>query len=406
MAPDRIPPFAVEQWMNDHETTCKYNLAETCCASVSIDQLLALSENKEAKVTDILNTSRIQDYGEITGTTDLRTQLSRLYSSKVGTPLTPKNVLITPGAIAANHMVLYSLIGPGDHVVCHYPTYQQLYTIPRSLGAEVSLWKSKPEANWLPDFEELKAMVKDDTKLIILNNPQNPTGAILPKPLLHKIIDFAEAKNITILSDEVYRPLFHSISPLSSDFPPSTLSLGYKNVIVTGSLSKAYSLAGIRIGWVASRSAELIEKITITRDYTTISVSQLDQAVAAFALAPDTIHALLGRNIQMAKANAEILDRWIIKHDEYCSWVKPLAGTTAFVKFQRDGKPIDTVAFCQTLQDKMGVLIMPGDFAFGEEFKGYVRIGYVCHTEVLKEGLEEMRKFMRKEYDDLPVLES
>ncbi|OQO08542.1 hypothetical protein B0A48_06412 [Cryoendolithus antarcticus] len=406
MAPDRIPPFAVEQWMNDHETTCKYNLAETCCASISIDQLLALSENKEAKITDILNTSRIQDYGEITGTTDLRTQLSRLYSSKVGTPLTPKNVLITPGAIAANHMVLYSLIGPGDHVVCHYPTYQQLYAIPRSLGAEVSLWKSRPEANWLPDFEELKALVKDDTKLIILNNPQNPTGAILPKPLLYKIIDFAEAKNITILSDEVYRPLFHSISPLSSDFPPSTLSLGYKNVIVTGSLSKAYSLAGIRIGWVASRSAELIEKITITRDYTTISVSQLDQAVAAFALAPDTIHALLGRNIQMAKANAEILDRWIIKHDEYCSWVKPLAGTTAFVKFQRDGKPIDTVAFCQTLQDKMGVLIMPGDFAFGEEFKGHVRIGYVCHTEVLKEGLEEMRKFMRKEYDDLPVLES
>ncbi|OQO12884.1 hypothetical protein B0A48_02348 [Cryoendolithus antarcticus] len=406
MAPDRIPPFAVEQWMNDHETTCKYNLAETCCASVSIDQLLALSENKEAKITDILNTSRIQDYGEITGTTDLRTQLSRLYSSKVGTPLTAKNVLITPGAIAANHMVLYSLIGPGDHVVCHYPTYQQLYTIPRSLGAKVSLWKSKPEANWLPDFEELKAMVKDDTKLIILNNPQNPTGAVLPKPLLHKIIDFAEAKNITILSDEVYRPLFHSISPLSSDFPPSTLSLGYKNVIVTGSLSKAYSLAGIRIGWVASRSAELIEKITITRDYTTISVSQLDQSVAAFALAPDTIHALLGRNIQMAKANVDILDRWIIKHDEYCSWVKPLAGTTAFVKFQRDGKPIDTVAFCQTLQDKMGVLIMPGDFAFGEEFKGYVRIGYVCHTEVLKEGLEEMRKFMRKEYDDLPVLES
>ncbi|KAK6435447.1 hypothetical protein LTR95_008366 [Oleoguttula sp. CCFEE 5521] len=392
--------------MNDHETTCKYNLAETCCASVSIDQLLALSENKEAKITDILDTSRIQDYGEITGTTDLRTHLSRLYSSKVGTPLTPKNVLITPGAIAANHMVLYSLIGPGDHVVCHYPTYQQLYTIPQSLGAEVSLWKSKPEANWLPDFDELKAMVRDDTKLIILNNPQNPTGAILPKPLLHKIIDFAEAKNIIILSDEVYRPLFHSISPLNSDFPPSTLSLGYKNVIVTGSLSKAYSLAGIRIGWVASRSAELIEKITITRDYTTISVSQLDQSVAAFALAPDTIHALLGRNIQMAKANLELLDRWIIKHDEYCSWVKPMAGTTAFIKFQRDGKPIDTVAFCQTLQDKMGVLIMPGDFAFGEEFKGYVRIGYVCHTEVLKEGLEEMRKFMRKEFDDLPVVES
>jgi aspartate/methionine/tyrosine aminotransferase len=238
------------------------------------------------------------------------------------------------------------------------------------------------------------------------SNPQNPTGAILPKPLLTEIIELAQSKNITILSDEVYRPLFHGISPLSSDFPPSTLSLGYKNVIVTGSMSKAYSLAGIRVGWIACRNPDLIEQITATRDYTTISVSQLDQAVAAFALGPDVIHALLGRNIQMAKANLELLERFIIKHDEYCSWVKPVAGTTAFVKFVRDGKPINAEAFCRELQAKAGVMLLPGDFGFGEEFRGYVRIGYVNHTNVLKEGLEEMRKFMRREYDDLPVMES
>lgn len=151
------------------------NVQETCCASISLETLAGLSDNKEAKASDLIDLSAVQGYGEIRGSTALRENLSRLYSSKVGTPLTPQKVLITPGAIAANHLVLYALIGKGDHVVCHYPTYQQLYSIPASLGAEVDLWKSKPENKWLPDLEELKSLVRDNTKLIILNNPQNPT---------------------------------------------------------------------------------------------------------------------------------------------------------------------------------------------------------------------------------------
>ncbi|KAK4507276.1 hypothetical protein PRZ48_001011 [Zasmidium cellare] len=401
MAP--IPPFAVEQWMDEYETKCKYQMAETCCASISINELVEISDNKDIKPSDLIDFSSAQGYGTIRGSTELRNNLSALYSSKVGTPLSPDNVLITPGAISANHLVLYSLTGPGDHVICHYPTYQQLYSIPETLGAEVSLWKSDPSNAWLPDFETLKSLIKDNTKLIVLNNPQNPTGAILPKSLLTKIIDLAESKNITILSDEVYRPLFHGITPMDKDFPPSILSMGYKNTIVTGSLSKAYSLAGLRVGWIASRSKDIIEECAKTRDYTTISVSQLDQSVAAFALSQDTIHSLLSRNIQLAKTNLELLERWVIKHDEYCSWTKPVAGTTAFIKFERDGKPIDAAAFCKDLQEKTGVMVLPGDVGFGEEFKGYVRVGYVNKTEIVKESLEEMRKYMRKEYDDLPL---
>ena len=234
------------------------------------------------------------------------------------------------------------------------------------------------------------------------SNPQNPTGAVLPKSLLTKIIDLAESKGIIILSDEVYRPIFHGISPMDSNFPPSILSLGYANTIATGSMSKAYSLAGLRVGWVASRSKGIVEKLTAARHYTTLSVSQLDQAVASFALSADTIHSLLSRNIQLAKTNLELLDRFILKHDEYCSWTRPVAGTTAFVKFERDGKPIDAEIFCKTLQEKTGVMFLPGNFGFGDEFKGYVRVGYVNKTEIIKEGLEELRKFMRKEYDDLP----
>ncbi|EGP92423.1 unnamed protein product [Zymoseptoria tritici ST99CH_1A5] len=399
-----LAPFAVEQWMDENETKAKFNIAETCCASISVNDLVKLSDRKDIQAADLIDLSAPQDYGEIRGSTELRNNLSRLYSTKVGTPLSAEQVLITPGAIAANHLVLYSLLRSGDHVVCHYPTYQQLYSLPESLGAKVDLWKSDPNNAWAPDLEDLKALVKENTKLIILNNPQNPTGAVLKKSLLHDLIEFAEAKNITILSDEVYRPLFHGITPMSNDFPPSIMSLGYKNTIVTGSLSKAYSLAGLRTGWIASRNPDIIEKCAQTRDYTTISVSKIDQKIAAFALSPDTIHTLLARNIQLAKANLELLERWVIKHDEFCSWTKPVAGTTAFIKFERDGKRIDAVAFCNQVMEQTGVMVLPGD-CFGEDFKGYVRFGYVNKTEILKAALEELRKFMRKEFDDVPLCE-
>jgi aspartate/methionine/tyrosine aminotransferase len=169
-------------------------------------------------------------------------------------------------------------------------------------------------------------------------------------------------------------------------------------------MSKAYSLAGIRTGWIASRSSDIIEKIAEARHYTTISVSQLDEDVAAFALSQSTIHALLGRNITLARTNLEVLERFVIKHDDICEWVKPIAGTTAFLKFHRDGQPVDSVVLCKRLADERKVVVVPGTYGFGEEWKGYVRIGFVCRTEVLKEGLENIRQWLRKEFDDLSTL--
>ncbi|KAF2224585.1 pyridoxal phosphate-dependent transferase [Elsinoe ampelina] len=396
----KIEPFHVEQWMDEYETIAKYNIAETCCASISVNELASLSDSKPDKIVDL---STALTYGEIRGATALRDNLARLYSSKVGTPLPADNILIQPGAISANFLVFDALVGPGDHVICHYPTYQALYDVPRSLGAEVDLWKADPTDGWKLDIEVFKKLIKPNTKLLVLNNPQNPTGAIIPKPQLEEIIAIAEEHKITILSDEVYRPLFHGITPMDEGFPPSILSMGYKRTIATGSLSKAYSLAGIRCGWIAARDRDTIEEIAKARDYTTISVSILDQQVAAFALSPETIHNLLSRNIQLAKANLELLEKFIIKHDEFCSWVKPVAGTTAFVKFERDGKPVDAVELSKRLMEKTGVMLVPGDRAFGDEFKGYVRVGYVNHTQTLKDGLEQMRIFMRKEYDDVPL---
>ncbi|KZM19768.1 uncharacterized protein EKO05_0003982 [Ascochyta rabiei] len=397
-----LTEFAVESWMDAYEHQCKYNVAETCCASVSIDQLRQISDDKTSQ---ILRTDRALTYGAIRGAQDLRSNLARLYSAKVASPLSPDNILTTPGAIQANYLTAYALVGKGDHVICHYPTYQSLYDVPRSLGADVDLWKAQAEKHWIPDLEDLKSLIKTNTKLIVINNPNNPTGAILARSFLEQLVAIAREHDITILADEVYRPIFHSISPIDNEFPPSLLSMDYKNVIVTGSLSKAYSLAGIRVGWIASRNSDIIEKIASARHYTTISVSGLDEQVAAYALSPATVHGLLARNIQLAKTNLALLERFMIKNEDECEWVKPVAGTTAFIKIHREGKPVDSVDFCKKLLDKTGVLFVPGSHSFGEEFKGYVRVGFVNETDIVQKGLEETSKFIRKSLDDVDLAE-
>lgn len=390
--------------MDKYETTAKYNIAETCAASISIDDLLELSENRTQSQEALQSTKQKLTYGSIRGSENLRKNLASLYSARAS-GLTSEGVLITNGAIVANFLTLYALVGTGDHVICQYPTYEQLYQVPASLGAQISLWKMNPSSKWSLDIEELKAMTKDTTKLIILNNPNNPTGAIIPRSQLEEIIDFAQSKGITIMSDEVYRPVFHSILPSSDDFPPSAINMGYDNVVVTGSFSKAYSLAGIRTGWIASKNPELIEKIADVRHYTTISVSQLDQAVAAEAVNDRCIHALLGRNIALAKKNLELLSNFIEEHNWACSWVKPVAGTTCLVKFHKMGRPIDDVQFCDILQEKTGVMFVPASRCFGggQDFKGYVRIGFVPEHEVLKQGLAALKVFMEEEYADVPT---
>ncbi|KAF2837027.1 PLP-dependent transferase [Patellaria atrata CBS 101060] len=398
----KIKPFAIEQWMDKYQPGCNFDLGETCCSSISVQELIDLSEDKSG---NIIQLAKRLDYGEIRGSDTLRGNLARLYSSKVAIPLPKENVLITPGAISANYLLLYTLTGPEDHVICHYPTYQQLYEVPKSLGAEVDLWKAKEESDWILDVEELKMLIKPNTKLIIINNPNNPTGAVLKKSFLQQIVDIATEHDIYILADEVYRPLFHGITPMDAEFPPSILSMGYKKAIATGSMSKAYSMAGLRVGWIASRDHDIIDQCAHARDYTTISVGQLNDQVAAFALSQSTVHNLLARNLQIAKTNKDLLEKFIIKHDDICEWVKPVAGTTAFVKFHRDGIPVDSTAFCKTLLEKFGVLFAPGDECFGKEFKGYIRIGYCCATESLKGGLDKAKLFLRKDYDDVPLVQ-
>jgi aspartate/methionine/tyrosine aminotransferase len=214
-------------------------------------------------------------------------------------------------------------------------------------------------------------------------------------------MELARSNNIIVMSDEVYRPLFHS-SPRSED-PPSILSLGYENTIATGSLSKAYSLAGIRVGWLASRCSALVERTREARHYTTISVSIVDSHIAAYALEANTVQALLHRNMELARTNLRTLEDFVNRHADTCSWARPLAGSTAFIRFERRGKAVDAQELCRRLVLEVGVLLVPGDLAFGTPFKGFVRFGFVCESDVLGEGLAAMEIWMKKNYNNIPL---
>lgn len=224
---------------------------------------------------------------------------------------------------------------------------------------------------------------------------------MLSKYFLQSIIDIAKPRNIIVHCDEVYRPLFHGLS--EAEYPPSILFLGYRNVLATISLSKAYSLAVIRVGWIASRNPDIVERCSTVRDYPTISVSHLDQCVAAYALGSPTRPHLIARNLRLAQTNADILDAFVRKHERHLSWSRPLAGTTALIKVSREGKLAQAKEFCKVLQEKTGVMLLPADKGFGPRFKGFVRIGYVNDTDMMEKGLQEWERFLDTGFLDVSL---
>ncbi|KAK3393563.1 pyridoxal phosphate-dependent transferase [Podospora didyma] len=392
----KIQPFEVEQWMDRYELTPGViNIAETCAASLSIDDLVGMSVNQNEPGPLILSVKLT--YGAIRGSQTLRQKVASLFDRASPVLIPVENVIITQGAIMANFLLFYTLIGPGDHVICVYPTYQQLYAVPKSLGAEVSLWKLKEEHGYIPDLQDLKRLAKPNTKMIVINNPNNPTGSTIPASVLKELIAFAEPRGIIVFSDEVYSPLYHSL-PSDQEAPPSILALGYEKTVATGSMSKAFALAGIRLGWIASRDPSIIEAVSAARDYTTISVSQLDDQVAAYALSEPVLPSLLKRNEGLARTNLALLSAFVERYRSVCSWVKPTAGTTALIQFRKNGVPVDDPEFVVDVLDKTKVLFMPGSacFGLGKDLKGFVRIGYVCHTEVLGNGLHELGRYIEK----------
>lgn len=370
----KIEEFGIERWMDLYENRCRYNLAETCVESLTVAQLLQLAGKKESLMSELLPMKLT--YGAITGSERLRELVASLYVNQ-----TKDNVLITHGAIGANALVYEALIEAGDHVVAVSPTYQQHHSIPKSYGADVSLWHLKEELGFMPDLNELKAMVNTKTKLIAINNPNNPTGALMDKAFLSQVVDIARSCDAWLLCDEVYR----GIDQQGEGFTESVADM-YEKGISTSSMTKAYSLAGLRLGWIVCNEA-LLKYCLTRRDYNTISVGMLDDYFAVMAL--EVKDKILARSRDIVHRNLTILDEWI-NSEPRMSYVKPASGTTALLKYDFN---ISSWDFCVRLVESTGVMLSPGSVL---NMEGYLRLGYANNTHILETGLQAMSGFLKK----------
>ena len=371
-----IEPFKVEIWMNEWETRCTYNLAETCVASISVEELLALSGGSADDLSGLL--SMKLTYGDIEGSPRLRTAIANLYTNQCA-----ENITVTHGTIAANMLVHKAIVEPDDHVLSIVPTYQQHYSIPKSIQADVTTLALREEDGFLPNLKALKASVKPNTKLIAFTNPNNPTGALIERPMLEDMVDIADSVGAYLLCDEVYR----GTAQVGDGMSPSIVDL-YSKGISTAGMSKVFSLAGLRVGWVIAPQ-EVREQVLIHRDYDTISVGMINDHFAAIAL--EHADKVLARSHEITRGNLALLEAWIAKEPKV-SWVKPRAGTTAMLKLNI---PVTAREFCIDLVTKTGVMLTPGD-AF--DMEGYARIGFANNEQTLTEGLAALSEYLGTQY--------
>ena len=362
----KIKPFAVEEWMNAWETGAKYNIAETCVDSISLNELFEISGEDKDVFFEKFCEQRLT-YGDIEGNPRFKEGVCKLYKT-----ITPAEIVPTHGATGANHHVFYSLISPGERIISIRPTYQQLYSIPESYGADVQMIDLKRENGYLPDMEEIRRLATPETKMICINNPNNPTGALMDTEMLKEIVEIARSVDAYILCDEVYRHLTQN-----DEWCVSIVDL-YEKGISVSSMSKVFSLAGLRLGWIATHDKSVIRSCLSHRDYNLISCGMFDEEIAALAL--EHSEKILERNRKIVRDNLAILDKWV-KEEEHVSYVKPQAGTTALIYYDF---PVDAYVFCEEMYKQTSAFVTPGD-CFEQPHS--MRIGYACDTKTLKSGL-------------------
>lgn len=352
-------------WMNAYETWATCNLAETCVEPLTVRQLLEMTGAGNKAIDDIL--AMKLTYGAIEGSQRLREAIASLYKT-----VSPERISVMHGAIGANALTLTGLVEPGDHVVTILPTYQQHYSIPESIGANVSPCSLKEELGWQPDLDELRRLAAPGTKVICINNPNNPIGALMDEEMLSAIVDIARSCGAWLLCDEAYRGLNHE----DDSFSPSIADL-YEKGISTGTMSKPFSLAGLRVGWVAAPK-EIIEMLAHMRDYHVISVGMIDDYLAALAL--ENMEIILARSLSICRENLAILDSWVAK-EPHIHYTKPKAGTVTLLHYDLD---MPSSVLCRRLQEDTGVMLLPGSCF---DMEKCLRIGFANNKGDLERGL-------------------
>jgi len=368
----KIQPFKLERYFAKYEFSAPYLLSCSDCEALTKKELLEMADENSLKLWNDLKLG----YTESQGHPILREEIAKLYQT-----IKPEQVLvITPEE--GIFIAMNNLLKKGDHVVTTFPGYQSLYEIGNSLGCEVSKWTPKNENGWIFDIEDLKSLVRDDTKLIVINFPHNPTGATLQEKELREIIDVARQKNIVVFSDEMYRFLEHDQANRTS----SACDL-YDNAISLFGVSKSFALAGLRIGWLTTKNSDLLKNFATYKDYTTICSSAPSEILAIMALrAKDKI---LKTNLDIIENNLKILDEFFARHTKLFDWKRPKAGPIGFPTLKTN---VDIADFCLDLVEKKGVMLLPSKVY---DFKGnYFRVGFARRN--MPEALEKLEEYLKE----------
>ena len=358
----KIDIFELERRQSLWENLVEYNLTESGIHPFTLEELLDSKQLKKLQEIRI-------GYGQTNGSIALREAISTLYPSS-----SHKNILITNGSAEANFISIWSILEKGDEYVLMLPNYMQTWGLAKSFGVKVKPFYLKEELNWQPDLEELKHIITNNTKLISICNPNNPTGSILNEDAVKCIIDLAEEANAFIHADEVYRGAELDGNEIESFYGK------YDKVIAVAGLSKAYSLPGLRIGWFIAPE-EITQSAWSYHDYTTISPNVLSQQIAEWVLQPQKREAILTRNRKLLNENLDFFLKWIKQRNHLFSFIPQKAGAMSFIRYFMN---INSSTLTEKLRQEKSLLLIAGD-CFGMD--NYLRIGIGSEQNYLREGL-------------------
>jgi aspartate/methionine/tyrosine aminotransferase len=364
-------PFRLERYFAKHEFSAPYLLCASDCESMTIAELLALAPDAAEQFAAVW-----LGYTESLGDPRLRRAIAAQYHR-----ISPDQVLVHAGAEEAIFNFMHIALSPGDQLIVQAPYYQSLGEVARSIGAEVSEWQGDPTRGWQLDLEELKGLLTPRTRVVVVNFPHNPTGFLPSRELVSELARLAEQHGFIIFSDEVYRGL--ELDP--ADRLPCLADINHRAVSL-GVMSKAFGLAGLRIGWVATQNAAIFQELAAFKDYTSICNSAPSEFLATLALAK--AEEIIHRNLQIIRDNLDHLDSFFQAHAELFSWQRPKAGPIAFPTLLQG----NTEQFCADLVDKAGVLLLPGTL-YGQGFNAF-RIGF--GRKNLPESLQRWEEYLEK----------
>jgi aspartate/methionine/tyrosine aminotransferase len=373
----RIEPFQLERWMTKYEVNVRWDIAESGIYPMSSRELLDMlpPEERQSELDRLLDLRL--GYSEACGSAELRGLLAATYENT-----SPDEILVTTGAIEANFLLFNELLSVGDRVVAVSPAYQQLHSVAKAIGCDVALWTLRDDDGFRFDLDDLRALATPGTRMIVVNSPHNPTGAMLSEEQLREIYALAEELDAWVLSDEAYRWLDLEGSP---PLAPPMRNLGPR-AISTGTFSKPFGLPGLRIGWIAAPE-EIVRRCWGLRDYISLSPGKLNDALAVLAFR--NRDQIVERTRRIVGENLPFATRWFAENADLVSWTPPRGGILALMKYQLE---LPSLQVANHLAEDYSVMLAPGS-AFG--YEGYLRIGVGNTPDIFAEGLRQTAVCLR-----------